>query len=1349
MRTNYLKALAAGLLVAGVVWSQAAPATPQGVITERVFLDIGSGTAVADLTGNAKFPNSPDLVHYRPYFELYATGDIVNAPVSDVYDNSGAQIVGYFYPPATGEYVFYICSDDLSNLYLSTDATEGNKKLIAQETAWSNPRQYTESGGSSSLESKCSLTFAASEWPGGGAAITLTANRAYYIEAVMKEGSGGDNLSVAVSDPGFIINSVEPIPGDYLSTFDKASGPAAITTQPQSQTVDEGQPVTFTVAADGTPPYTYDWRRNGAVIATTTEPSYTIARASRDDNGAAFSVVVTAAEGAPATSADAILTVNADNIAPTVELVRGSSTFTSLTVTFSEPVDPTTAQTAANYQLTGGVTVSAATLAAPSGSVGDNMVILTTSLQTEGSRLTLTVNNVKDVAGNTIAANTQFEFGAFVYLNGYALRKKYNNIDDGTGGNVDNLFADPRYPSAPDRMDLLTMWEYPRNGNGRDSAVDPVRNYFDTIEGYFIPPANGSYVFLTAGADRWWLYLSTDENPANMKMIAAEPGGWSDPRGWNQIYSGTLENRRSDTSTYAANNWPDGNTINLVGGKKYYMLEVHHDPSWCGADDFSATYKLASDEDPANGSAPTLTGSVIGFYVDPTGSSLEIEENPADVTQQESLAATFTVTASGSSAYGGTVSYQWQRQAPGTTTWADIAGATAASYSTPPLALADSGAKYRVVCSVPTVTRTSSEATLTVVGDTFAPVVEAAGAILNGTAIEVGVRFDENVTEATATALANYTLSKGSITGVRYQKFAHADGAPFFVLGTAGPFYGAAVVLTTSGLASGDTVTLTVNNIQDLKGNTMTTAAAKMFTVTSKMKWTTIGGNDILDGYIEGIDNSAALWPEDVAAYSEADFDVIGSGTSNWDSYDEATFVYEEVTGDFDKVVRVEYHDPTSQWARAGLCATPSADTGMARGGTMAKRFLQRANPAVIWNGSAGNNQYESAYRATDGGTYTGPGNGPAPAYPTAWMRMQRSGQTFNALYSNDGTTWAQYGTYTYAAEDPMPDTLLVGPYYCPEFGNNESGAGIAHSTVAKFRQYGSFVANPSVVTYGIGLNFATDQPSTGSVLPSISTAGAAEVLQGNWNNLTANSGTSTTIVADALGASVPTAVTVTWSCANTWASTGGGEENNGFTGNDKTLMTGYLDTTADSTTTVNITGIPADLTAAENGYDVYVYTLGGAPGRGGGYRITAADGTTALTDYVHAYYPANPTNYVQVVPVAGQWVAGTYIKFTGLTAAAIQVQATTQGGHGYDAGGATYRAPINAIQLVPSSGAAPAFTSVARNADGSITVTWTGGGTLQVTTDIGSGAWQNVDGAASPYTFTPEAPAMFGRIVK
>jgi hypothetical protein len=166
----------------------------------------------------------------------------------------------------------------------------------------------------------------------------------------------------------------------------------------------------------------------------------------------------------------------------------------------------------------------------------------------------------------------------------------------------------------------------------------------------------------------------------------------------------------------------------------------------------------------------------------------------------------------------------------------------------------------------------------------------------------------------------------------------------------------------------------------------------------------------------------------------------------------------------------------------------------------MERRFMQRADPAVIWNGAAGNNQFEAAWRLTKGGTYAGPGAG-TPAYPNAWMRMVRAGQMFTAYYSKDGVAWTQYGTTTFTAE-PMPDKLLVGPYYSPEFCNNGTGAGVGHSSVAKFRDYGDYHAVPPKITaWRINLNGTITFEWTGG-----GTLQSAPTVLGPWQNVTAPS---------------------------------------------------------------------------------------------------------------------------------------------------------------------------------------------------------------------------------------------------
>jgi len=90
-----------------------------------------------------------------------------------------------------------------------------------------------------------------------------------------------------------------------------------ITTQPRSQTVTAGQAATFIVAANGTAPLTYQWKKNGALIGSATASSYSTGPATVSDNGVTFTVTVSNSSGV-ATSKPATLTVNAAAVAPSI-----------------------------------------------------------------------------------------------------------------------------------------------------------------------------------------------------------------------------------------------------------------------------------------------------------------------------------------------------------------------------------------------------------------------------------------------------------------------------------------------------------------------------------------------------------------------------------------------------------------------------------------------------------------------------------------------------------------------------------------------------------------------------------------------------------------------------------------------------------------------------------------------------------------------------------------------------------------------------------------------------------------------------------------------------------------------
>jgi pectate lyase len=92
-----------------------------------------------------------------------------------------------------------------------------------------------------------------------------------------------------------------------LSVFTGPVGPT-ITTQPVAQSVGVGSTVTFTVAATGTAPLSYQWRKDGATLAGATSASLTLLDVQFGDAGG-YSVVVNNLAGV-ATSATAALTVN-------------------------------------------------------------------------------------------------------------------------------------------------------------------------------------------------------------------------------------------------------------------------------------------------------------------------------------------------------------------------------------------------------------------------------------------------------------------------------------------------------------------------------------------------------------------------------------------------------------------------------------------------------------------------------------------------------------------------------------------------------------------------------------------------------------------------------------------------------------------------------------------------------------------------------------------------------------------------------------------------------------------------------------------------------------------------------
>ena len=173
-----------------------------------------SGSSIADLkSGTNNFANTPNRSE--------RLGQLLEAP-SHTGDNYGSRMKGWLMPPVTGDYVFWVASDDAGELWLSSNDHPECKVLVCHQlwATWS-PRYWT-----GYPEQKSTY-------------IPLVAGRAYYYEvcvfmifmlstlllscliscfvfdfnqALLKEMNGEDYLAIAWEYPG---QELEVIPARY------------------------------------------------------------------------------------------------------------------------------------------------------------------------------------------------------------------------------------------------------------------------------------------------------------------------------------------------------------------------------------------------------------------------------------------------------------------------------------------------------------------------------------------------------------------------------------------------------------------------------------------------------------------------------------------------------------------------------------------------------------------------------------------------------------------------------------------------------------------------------------------------------------------------------------------------------------------------------------------------------------------------------------------------------------------------------------------------------------------------------------------------------------------------------
>jgi sugar lactone lactonase YvrE len=152
------------------------------------------------------------------------------------------------------------------------------------------------------------------QWLRNGIAIP-GANDASYVTPATTLGNNGDTYDVVVTNANGTATS-----NTALLTVQSAAVAPTITTQPQSASGAVGSSVTFTVAANGSQPLTYQWQAGGTSIAGATGANLTVSPVIAQDNNVSYTVVVSNSVGA-VTSTAAVLTVTGP--APGISLIAG------------------------------------------------------------------------------------------------------------------------------------------------------------------------------------------------------------------------------------------------------------------------------------------------------------------------------------------------------------------------------------------------------------------------------------------------------------------------------------------------------------------------------------------------------------------------------------------------------------------------------------------------------------------------------------------------------------------------------------------------------------------------------------------------------------------------------------------------------------------------------------------------------------------------------------------------------------------------------------------------------------------------------------------------------------------
>jgi hypothetical protein len=187
-------------------------ATGSKSFTSWGFGGLGAGSVLVEIFTNLNgsldefLQTSPKYIYDMPDFSYYTNDFGVSIFNTDsggnVYDGSGgnfyaARVVGAFCPPTNGLYQFYCRGDDGTRIYMNTNGPDPAGRVLIARNDGANSGAITEVSGNV-LQGYQTGQGLGRVGNSVSPILSLTNGTCYYMEALLKEGTGGDYLEVVM-----------------------------------------------------------------------------------------------------------------------------------------------------------------------------------------------------------------------------------------------------------------------------------------------------------------------------------------------------------------------------------------------------------------------------------------------------------------------------------------------------------------------------------------------------------------------------------------------------------------------------------------------------------------------------------------------------------------------------------------------------------------------------------------------------------------------------------------------------------------------------------------------------------------------------------------------------------------------------------------------------------------------------------------------------------------------------------------------------------------------------------------------------------------------------------------------